>query len=538
VGPDSEYGWLQGYTKELYGWVIDATSQQLQQQQVQYMIRRMRSLFELGGDILPPTFLTADPTAHTIDEDGKAACSGQSESPSDEAESKTTTTGEIDPSSSCISKNDTQLLSPSSESFTMPNHPLITSMTEETTIETTTEQTVQIESATLTDDIQASIPNYTSELRVSENALVLEEDGTTSMLQSSRESDEINKASSTPSLPASSSVLQLNSSSQEDLVQLLEKANMKIAHLEQSNSALSKKCQEVQIKLVDQKVIMEELQSSFQKRLEQCGELSHEKRNLFSSLEKAMAENKELQKLNATLLKTDYERMKADSEMMHRMGNSLEGELSKSTREVLEHKQKRLEAKQELMSMLKKLEAEQRSCKELKEKIKFSFTPKAISQQKLLNESIESLESTLLRLSRRLGKPLPQRISAKAATDISEEVRPILNGSNGGSKDLRGINKSVNNAAAAAGGKLLEWDTSRLLQILEDETQQVSQSIMMLTSSVDRIYMLLDNPVGERSCVSSFADILSGRQPNGNSSAEDHPVESSRVSGRWPRSLR
>jgi chromosome segregation ATPase len=230
--------------------------------------------------------------------------------------------------------------------------------------------------------------------------------------------------------------------------------------------------------------------------------------------------------------------MKADSEMMHRMGNSLEGELSKSTREVLEHKQKRLEAKQELMSMLKKLEAEQRSCKELKEKIKFSFTPKAISQQKLLNESIESLESTLLRLSRRLGKPLPQRISAKAATDISEEVRPILNGSNGGSKDLRGINKSVNNAAAAAGGKLLEWDTSRLLQILEDETQQVSQSIMMLTSSVDRIYMLLDNPVGERSCVSSFADILSGRQPNGNSSAEDHPVESSRVSGRWPRSLR
>jgi len=677
VGPDSEYGWLQGYTKELYGWVIDSTSQQLQQQQVQFMIRRMRSLFEIGGDILPPVFLTADSTAHTKDEDGKAAFSGQSESPSDEAESMTTTTGEIDHSSSCISKNNTQLISPSPESFNMTNQPFITSVTEETTIETTTEQTVQIESATLTDDIQSSINKNTSESRVSENALVLEKDGNTSMLQSSGENDELNKESSIPSLPASSSDLHLNSSSQEDLVQLLEKANMKIAHLEQSNSALSKKCQEVQIKLVDQKVIMEELQSSFQKRLEQCGELSHDKRNLFSSLEKAMAENKELQKLNATLeeekkllsadklrmsneisklkekmnedvvslqselacfkpklaeltiekealdkekvkyiertkkaeeelqkelelneerkkkmkdyvtakaeelrtvkdtnaaltreleetrsqykisrdqlqdaltaiklkdtdlriLKTDCERMKADSEMLHRMGNSLEGELSKSAQEVLEHKQKRLEAKQELMSMLKKLEAEQRTCKELKEKIKFSFTPKAISQQKLLNESIESLESALLRLSRRLGKPLPQRTSTKAATDISEEARPILNGSNGGSKDLRGINKvSVNNAAT--GGKLLEWDTSRLLQILEDETQQVSQSIMMLTSSVDRIYMLLDNPVGERSCVSSFADILSGRQPNGNSIAEDLPVESSRVSGRWPRSLR
>jgi hypothetical protein len=65
----------------------------------------------------------------------------------------TTTTGEIEPSSSCSSKNNTQLISPSSESFNMTNQPFITSVTEETTIETTMEQTVQIESATLTDGI-------------------------------------------------------------------------------------------------------------------------------------------------------------------------------------------------------------------------------------------------------------------------------------------------------------------------------------------------------------------------------------------------
>ncbi len=100
---------------------------------------------------------------------------------------------------------------------------------------------------------------------------MLEKDGNTSMLQSSGKNDELNKESSIPSLPASSSDLHLNSSSQEDLVQLLEKANMKIAHLEQSNSALSKKCQEVQIKLVDEKVIMEELQSLFQKRWSNVG---------------------------------------------------------------------------------------------------------------------------------------------------------------------------------------------------------------------------------------------------------------------------
>jgi hypothetical protein len=31
----------------------------------------MRSLLEIGGDILPSVFLTADSTAHTKDEDGK-----------------------------------------------------------------------------------------------------------------------------------------------------------------------------------------------------------------------------------------------------------------------------------------------------------------------------------------------------------------------------------------------------------------------------------------------------------------------------------
>jgi hypothetical protein len=56
---------------------------------------------------------------------------------------------------------------------------------------------------------------------------VLEKDGNTSMLQSSGKNDELNKESSIPSLPASSSDLHLNSSSQEVLVQLLEKASMK-----------------------------------------------------------------------------------------------------------------------------------------------------------------------------------------------------------------------------------------------------------------------------------------------------------------------
>jgi len=229
------------------------------------------------------------------------------------------------------------------------------------------------------------------------------------------------------------------------------------------------------------------------------------------------------------MMRREIERMKTDSDKLYRMGNSLESELSKSAREMAEHKHKRLEAKQELMSMLRKLEAEQKVSKELKESIKCTFIPKALSQQQLLNESVEALESSLLRLSRRLGKQLPPKTGQSgqsrhdsaegdAAHTVQEEG---LRGS-----AMNGLSPSRDrrkNGLSAHGSGKLEWDSSRLIESLDEETQHVSQSIMTLMSSVDRIHTLLEDPSGERTCVSTLADIFTGRV---SSSIDVHDHES------------
>ena len=60
---------------------------------------------------------------------------------------------------------------------------------------------------------------------------------------------------------------------------------------------------------------------------------------------------------------------------------------TRSTQETEAHELERLRSKNELMGVLKKLEAEQAVCSRLKDSIKFTFTPKALSQQQLLSES-------------------------------------------------------------------------------------------------------------------------------------------------------
>ena len=662
VGPDSEYGWLKGYTKELYGWVIDSVTTTTPSS-IHYMIRRMRSLYELGGIVHVDFNLRdkEDPKSHdlppaTVEEESSSFSSNNAES---------------------LKKEETEVIAAAT---TLKSVSLISEAND-------------MQSTIVEDNSTANTPSATdphneisSIVECADNTFNADPE-----LPSFENKDSI---SQTPSLPDNSTITPTTAASLNDL----QKANAKIAALMQTNSLLSSKHQELQAQMNSQANVLEELQLSLQKQLEQCGELSHEKKNLLSSVEKeriekeaslqknAMLEEErqtllsdklrmsnEIQKLkekvmeletrestaiarlneskkqeaiksrevvvlqselasikpqlaefslekeaiekerakytdraskveeelkkelelneerkkkmkeyvttkaeelrntkdtNAALrreleemrsqyklnrdqlqdaisslemkdadlriLKSELERVKADSEVLHRMGNSLESELSRSAKEVSEHKHKRLEAKQELMTMLRKLETEQKSCKELKEKIKFTFTPKAISQQKLLNESVESLESALLRLSRRLGKPLPQRTitstdSAGESGD-QDEGRPMLNGSKG-----RSASKS-----APTSGKLSEWDSSRLVQILEDETQHVSQSIMTLTSSVDRIYMLLEDPTGDRTCVSSFADILSGRHQHTASVNDQHPIEPARgvTNNRWARSFR
>ena len=196
-------------------------------------------------------------------------------------------------------------------------------------------------------------------------------------------------------------------------------------------------------------------------------------------------------------LAREKNRMKKNSDQLHQLGGSLEMELQKSTQETEEHKNKRLTAKHELMTILRKLEAEQTVSGKLRESIKFTFTPKALSQQQLLDESLQDFESELLKLSRRLGRPLPPSTHSNLRS-IEDDNRS--NGSGEGAHEYESGKKKANSRS--------EWDTSRLLSNLENETQRVSKGIMAFNNAVERLNVVLDTS-GEKTCVSTLNDMFS-----------------------------
>jgi hypothetical protein len=194
-------------------------------------------------------------------------------------------------------------------------------------------------------------------------------------------------------------------------------------------------------------------------------------------------------------LQRDLNRMKKESENMTRMGDQMNVKLSQSAQETEEHKNKRLTAKQELMTVLETLEAERDVSSKLRDSIKFTFTPKALSQQQILRESLRDFEHELVRLSNRLGKPLaPSNDSPSDQFALGEDdEHDETDGSGSGS----------------ARKTRSEIDTNHLLSNLEDETQRVSQCIMALTSNIERLHVLIDSS-GERSCATLLSDLLMG----------------------------
>jgi hypothetical protein len=175
--------------------------------------------------------------------------------------------------------------------------------------------------------------------------------------------------------------------------------------------------------------------------------------------------------------------------------DKMEMQMAKSAQEATLHKTKRLTAKHELMTVLRTLDSERELSSKLRDSIKFTFTPKALSQQQLMKEALKDLERELWQLSRRLGRPLPPSPSNLFSLQEEETVDEETSGKKSRS----------------------EIDTEHLLSNLEDETQRVSQCIMALRSSIERMHMVL-NEDGERNCVGVLQDILSaasGNQPYG-----------------------
>ncbi len=192
-------------------------------------------------------------------------------------------------------------------------------------------------------------------------------------------------------------------------------------------------------------------------------------------------------------LQRDINRMKMESENMSRMGDQMNVKLSQRAQETETHKNKRLTAKQELMTVLETLEAEREVTSKLQDSIKFTFTPKALSQQQILKENLRDFEYELVRLSQRLGKPLPPSHDTPAETfaiqNDDNEVEP--EGGTSGRKSRSQI------------------DATHLLSNLEDETQRVSQCIMALTANIERLHVLIAQS-GERTCATLLSDLLVG----------------------------
>ncbi|KAL3757933.1 hypothetical protein ACHAWU_002853 [Discostella pseudostelligera] len=236
-----------------------------------------------------------------------------------------------------------------------------------------------------------------------------------------------------------------------------------------------------------------ECASNMQKELEET------RASLRSSRDREEATLKELEaaRLKHRELQRDMERMVRNSEQLHKAGNNLEQELEKYASETEEHKKKRMSAKHEIMQMVRTLEAERAVSAKLRESVKFTFTPKALSQQELLTECLRDFESELERLAAKTGKSLQPSTepggSARGESTTGGTEATEINGSLSKSKKPRGSKADV--------------DTERLISNLEQETQHVSKGIMALAGDIERMRSLLndDNAFG---CLAYFSNIL------------------------------
>jgi len=224
-------------------------------------------------------------------------------------------------------------------------------------------------------------------------------------------------------------------------------------------------------------------------------ELNHRYKQLHAQWVQSQTRNRELQR--------DMMKMKKDSEKMHKAGDSLEARLSRSSQQSEDHKNKRIYARNELMSVLGQLESEKAVNSQLQESIKMTFTPKALSQQQTIQEALYDFEGALQKLSTRLSRPLVPY------------TNDSMMGNNSGSVDNQSLDDGSIGTNSMNGkedddegdGSCRLSSTNRAVQKLENETQRVSQNILAFPAYVERMHDLLDG-AGPRNCVDALSSML------------------------------
>lgn len=227
-------------------------------------------------------------------------------------------------------------------------------------------------------------------------------------------------------------------------------------------------------------------------------ELDETRASLCSSRDREEVLQKDLEatRVKSRELQRDMDRMKRSSEELHEAGNKVEQELEKYASETEEHKKKRMSAKHEIMQMVRTLETERAVSAKLKEAVKFTLTPKALSQQELLNECLRDFEIELERLAAKIGKDL------QPSAEKTSLVREIVSSNGMDALEIHDIPLKLKKSRA-------DVDTERSLSNLEHETQHVSKKIMALAGDIERMRSLLNDET-MFSCMSYFSSILAG----------------------------
>lgn len=327
---------------------------------------------------------------------------------------------------------------------------------------------------------------------------------------------EANKSTTAGRLEEENEKLKLDLQATKDELETVSKAKAKLeSNMEKLKVKAVERVKQAETALAEERELNEERKKKMKTFVEtkadelreakECAsnmqkELEETRASLRSSRDREEASLKELEaaRLKHRELQRDMERMVRNSEQLHKAGNSLEQELEKYASETEEHKKKRQSAKHEIMQMVRTLEAERAVSAKLRESVKFTFTPKALSQQELLTECLRDFESELERLAAKTGKSLhPSTEPGGASRDESTA---------GGASDASDINGSLQKSKKSRATKS-DVDTERLISNLEQETQHVSKGIMSLAGDIERMRTLLndDNAFG---CLSYFSNIL------------------------------
>lgn len=328
---------------------------------------------------------------------------------------------------------------------------------------------------------------------------------------------EANKASAAGRLDAENEQLREDLQRTHEELEVTTKAKAKLeTNMEKLKAKAVERVKHAETSLAEERELNEERKKKMKafvenkseevKTAKECAndmqkELEETRASLRSSRDREETFQKELDatRLKNRELQREMERMKRSSEQLHQAGSSLEQELEKCASETEEHKKKRMSAKHEIMQMVRTLESERAVSAKLKEAVKFTLTPKALSQQELLTECLRDFELELERLAIKTGKALQP--SAETCGKARDET---TNGTEAADNNGATPRKSKKSRSSKT-----DVDTERLIDNLEQETQHVSKGIMALAADIERMRSLL-NDENMFGCMSYFSNMLGG----------------------------